>query len=143
MRFALPDPVLQAEGVSMSDVWMTGQDANSSVMLQVSGVGAFVRALLPIKLTDDHRITYGVWVAIDPAELGQVFDIWWEPAYQDLTLEGYLANSIEPLGLLGAAVSLRTLDPEQTPYCVKSSNDRLNSVLTDEWDHELVLSAVR
>ncbi|SDH35700.1 hypothetical protein SAMN04515691_1831 [Leifsonia sp. 98AMF] len=109
-------------------------------MMQVNTIGAFVRALLPIHLTAGHTITYGVWVAINPDDLGRVFDTWWSAEYPDLVVDGLLANTIEPWGLLGAPVKLRVIDPDHTPYCVDSVDGRMRSVLTDEWDHDLVLS---
>lgn len=142
VRFAYPDPVLEAGELSASAVWMTHSDANTSVMMQVNDFGAFVRALLPVKLTADHTITYGVWVGVHPEDLRRIFDTWWSPEYIDLVADGHLANTIEPWGLLAAPVRLRVLDPTQTPYCVESTDDRLRSVLADAWDHEFVLSAL-
>jgi len=142
VRFIKPDPVVDAGDIPASEVWMTDADANASVMMQVNTIGAFVRALLPIHLTAGHTITYGVWVAINPDDLGRVFDTWWSAEYPDLVVDGLLANTIEPWGLLGAPVKLRVIDPDHTPYCVDSVDGRMRSVLTDEWDHDLVLSTL-
>lgn len=142
VRFVKPDPVVDAGEIPTSDIWMTDADANASVMMQVNNVGAFVRALLPVHLTAGHTVTYGIWIAIDPRELRRVFDTWWSAQYADLVVDGLVANAIEPWGLLGTPVRLAVLDPDLTPYCVGSLDDRLRSVLTDEWDHEIVLSAL-
>ena len=142
VRFAHPDPVLDAGEIPASAVWLTHPDANTSVMMQVNDIGAFVRALLPVHLTAGHTITYSVWVGVHPEELRRIFDTWWSPEYQDLVVAGRLANRIAPWGLLGAPTRLRVLDPDQTPYCVDSADARLQSVLTEEWDHGLVLSTV-
>jgi len=142
VRFRSPDPVLDAGEIPAPDVWMTHHDANTSVMMQVNHIGAFVRALLPVHLTAGHIITYGVWVGVSPDELRRIFDTWWSPEYKDLVAEGRLANAIAPWGLLGVPLTLRVLDPDQTPYCVGSVDDRLQSILTKEWDHELVLSTI-
>ena len=75
-------------------------------MMQVPPFGAFVRALLPIRLTGGHKLTYGVWVGVHPDDLQRTFAVWWEPEYQDLRLDGRLANSVKPWGMLGAPVSL-------------------------------------
>ena len=141
IKFALPDPVLDAGEIDAADMWMSGPDAKSSSLMQVQNVGAFVRALLPVTLTDEHVVTYGVWIAIDPAELGRVFDVWWKPEYRDLVLDGYLANSVQPWGLLGSPVSIAVRDPETIPYCTQSSADQLQSVIADTWNHDLVLAA--
>lgn len=142
VRFANPDPIVDAHEILASDVWMSHADANSSVMMQVNHIGAFVRALLPVHLTAGHTITFGVWVSIHPDDLPRVFDTWWSAEYKVLVVDGMLANSIEPWGLLATPVRLSVLDPDHTPYCVDSVDDQLRSILTDEWDHELVLSAL-
>ncbi|MEU4482386.1 hypothetical protein AB0F68_30635 [Micromonospora sp. NPDC023966] len=53
-------------------------------MMQVPGVGALVRALLPVQLTGGFSATLGVWVALDPADLQRASAVWWEPECQDL-----------------------------------------------------------
>jgi hypothetical protein len=111
-------------------------------MMQVPSVGAFVRALLPVSLTGGHTVTYGVWVAIAPQELQRVFEAWWAPHYKDLRLDGAVANSIEPWGLLAAPVSLAVRNPEHTPYCSASSDPQLRRVLSEQWPHEEVLAAL-
>ncbi|MEV0136637.1 DUF2199 domain-containing protein [Dactylosporangium sp. NPDC050688] len=101
VRFTLPDPVLDTpEQERTSGTWMSHVNAYESVMMQVPDVGTFVRALLPVRLTGGHTITFGVWIAIDPADLQSVFATWWEPEYQDLRMAGWLANAISPWGLL-------------------------------------------
>lgn len=142
VRFTYPDPVLNAGEIPASAFWMTHPDANTSVMMQVNHLGAFVRALLPVHLTAGHTITYGVWVGVLPEDLRRIFDTWWSPEYKDLAIDGYLANTIEPWGLLGAPIRLRVLDPNQTPHCADSTDGTLQSVLTEAWDHELVLSTI-
>jgi hypothetical protein len=111
-------------------------------MMQVPAIGAFVRALLPVRLSGGHTVTFGVWVGINPWELQRVFAIWWEPEYRDLHLDGALANSIPPWGLLAAPVTLTVHDPQQTPYCSESQNPQLSQVLTDQWPHEDILDAL-
>ena len=101
-----------------------------------------MRALLPVSLTDGFRVTFGVWLAIDPAELAPVFNVWWQPEYQDLRLSGWLANAIEPWGLLAAPVEACVHDPDETPYCERSSNELLDRVLHADWPHDVVLAAV-
>ena len=124
---------------------MAGADANDSVMIQVSHVGAFVRALLPVKLTAGHTITYGVSIgAAHPSEMRHVFDAWWSPQYEGLALEVHLANAVEPWGLLGAPVQLKVLNPEHTPYCIGSDDEWLRSSdhRPGAGNHELVLSTL-
>jgi len=109
-------------------------------MMQVPGVGAFVRALLPVKLTGGFSATFGVWVALDPADLQRTFAVWSRPEYQNLRLQGWLANALPAWGLLAAPVELEVRDPEQTPYCAESTDPKLAKVLTEIWPHQDVLA---
>lgn len=139
----MPDPVLDA-GFQQGnpDLWMSGPNANESVMMEVRNLGAFVRALLPVRLSGGYSVTFGVWVAINPREIRRVFDVWWAPEYEQLVLEGYIANDVMPWGLLGAPVTLRVRDVDQTPYCDSSDEGRLSHVLSAEWDHDEVLASL-
>ncbi|MFB9416002.1 DUF2199 domain-containing protein [Dactylosporangium matsuzakiense] len=143
VRFTLPDPVLgTAQQERTPGTWMSHASARASVMMQIPAVGAFVRALLPVRLTDGYTVTFGVWLAIDPAQLQEAFSIWWEPEYQNLRMAGWLANAVQPWGLLATPVQTVVRDPDETPYCDSSSNPQLNRVLHEEWPHDLVLAAV-
>jgi hypothetical protein len=43
-------------------------------MMQVPDVGAFVQGLLPVRLTEEHRVRYRVWLAMDqPGSHGHGF----------------------------------------------------------------------
>jgi hypothetical protein len=65
VRFVLPDPGLALpDRESTTGTWMSHGSAQDSVMMQVPNVGAFVRALLPVKLTEGRTVTFGVWLAI-------------------------------------------------------------------------------
>lgn len=121
---------------------MSHEDANSSVMMQVPSIGAFVRALLPVSLTAGHTVTFSAWVAINPDELQATFAKWWAPDYANLELDGYLANQILPWDVFAAPVRLVVRHPDQIPYCATSEHPELASVLGREWDHELVLSGL-
>lgn len=60
VRFSLPDPVLALpEGERTPGTWMSHPDANTSVMMQVPDVGAFVRVLLPVSLVGGDTLTFG------------------------------------------------------------------------------------
>jgi hypothetical protein len=111
-------------------------------MMMVPDVGAFVRALLPVHLTGGHTVTFGVWVGVDPDDLKRAFDTWWSPEYAQLQMDGRLANALPVWEVFGVPVSLAVTDPEATPYCVASADRGLQAVLTNEWDHEPVLSGL-
>jgi hypothetical protein len=71
VRFRLPDPVLQVpERDERQGTWKTDQDPNAAVMMMVPDVGAFVRALLPVRLTGGYTVTFGVWIGVPPTTSG-------------------------------------------------------------------------
>jgi hypothetical protein len=106
--------------------------------MQVNHIGAFVRALLPVPLTGGQKLTFGVWVSINPRDLQRAFSIWHEPEYAELKLTGYLANALEPWGLLRAPVEIAVLNADHTPYCVSSTDADLSFLLHHEWPHQIL-----
>jgi hypothetical protein len=143
VRFRLPDPVLRTpEKDEQEGTWKTDEDPNAAVMMMVPNVGPFVRALLPVRLTGGYTVTFGVWVGVHPDDLRQAFDTWWAPEYSQLRMDGRLANALPAWDVFGVSVSLAVTDPEATPYCVASSDEELQAVLTSEWDHEPVLAGL-
>lgn len=143
VRFRLPDPVLRTpEKDQAQGTWKTDDDPNAAVMMMVPHVGAFVRALLPVQLTGGHTVTFGVWVGVHPDDLKRAFDTWWAPEYAHLRMDGRLANALPTWDAFGVQVSLAVTDPQETPYCVASSDIELSAVLTNEWDHEAVLAGL-
>ena len=138
VRMILPDRVLDiAESERAKRTW--GHDP----LLQVQGVGAFVRVLLPVRLSGGFTLTLGTWLAVDPTRLGEVWELWWTDAYAGLVLDGYLANAIPPWGdaLLGSLATAVVRDPTQVPYVERSEREILQRVLLTEWPHEEILAA--
>ncbi len=118
---------------------MTHEDPNTSVMMQVPGVGPFCRSLLPVHLEGGYTFHLGVWVSIHPDDLQRTFAVWWEPEYADLELDGVLANSLPGWDLFGAPVHLAVRNVDHTPYIVASPDRELGEVLQRSWPHEQVL----
>ena len=112
---------------------MNDADAARSVHLQVPGLGAFVRALLPVQLERSHKVTYGVWVGVSPEDLRRACEVWWEPSYNELVLTGRLANAVPPNVRVGAPVHLVVRDPDHVPYCDTSADRSLEALLTLTW----------
>lgn len=140
VRFGLPDPVLsRRELLDSPDFWSTDPDPTVAVMMVVPEMGGFIRALFPVKMTENHTLTYGVWVGVDEPSLHRAFEVWWSPEYSSLTIDGRLANRIEPWGLLASPVELMVLDQNATPYCTSSTDPICSHALTHEWDHATVL----
>jgi hypothetical protein len=139
LRFRLPQAVLEVpESDRAARTW--GND----VLMQVQGVGAFVRVLIPVRLTGGYTVTFGAWLSVSPEDLRHAWEVWWQPEYSQLRLNGELANMLPGwerdtyLKSLQAAV----LDPEKAPYAVDSSDTFMRSLLTKEWAHEPVLNAM-
>ncbi len=141
VRFRLPDPVLSAADQERTlGTWMSDDDPAAAVMMQVPGIGAFVRCVLPVRLTGGYTVTFGTWLAVRPEDLQKAFKIWWTPDYQSLVLDGYLANPLPGWDCLGAAARGEVANPDATPVIVSSPDESLGHVLTAEWDHERVLA---
>src|SRR5260370_16840184 len=83
---------------------------------EIPSVGPFVRALLVVRLMGGYAVTYGVWVGVHPGDLQRAFRVWWEPEYENLRLEGALANSVPPWGLLAAPVPPPVTHPQPPPH---------------------------
>jgi hypothetical protein len=142
-RFRLPDPVLHSpEQECVPGAWLSHESPEASVMMQIPGVGPFVRALLAVRLTGGYAVTHGVWVGVHPGDLQRAYRVWREPEYENLRLEGALANSVPPRGLLAAPVTLAVKGPYHTPYCVSSPDHMLSRVLGEEWPHKDVLETL-
>ena len=138
IRLVLSDPVLDVpESERANKMW------GGDTLLQLDGVGAFVRVLLPIQLSGGYSLTIGTWLAIDPVQLPHVWEVWNTDRYSDLALDGNLANGIEPWGksLLGAPAGAEVRDQDQLPWLTSSVHPELRRVLSDEWPHEQILKA--
>lgn len=143
VRFRLPDPVLQSPDQHQTEgTWITDPDPNKAVMMQVPGVGPFVRCLLPVNLIGGYTITFGVWTAVHPDDLQRIARVWWEPEYKDLTFDCWLANSIPVFGLLAAPAKAAVRQADATPYLEQSSDPGMSELLAKAWPHEELLSAI-
>jgi len=121
---------------------MSHDDATTSVMMQVPGVGAFVRVLLPVALVGGVTLTFGVWLGVDPSTLQYIVREWRVSTYPNLVLDGRVANDVKPWGLLAKPGRAVVRDPEQTPYLDSSTDDQLQRVLSHEWPHDDVMDAL-
>jgi len=141
VRFRLPDAVLNSPDQHRAkDSWLCDPDPNIATLMQIPYISPFVRALLPVRLEGGHELRFGVWIAIHPDDLQHACRFWNAPEYSDLKLTGYLANKIQPWGIYKVPVNLAVLYPDHTPYCVSSSDQELNDVLTKEWPHDVLAS---
>jgi hypothetical protein len=108
---------------------------------RADGIGAFVRCLMPVRLTGGSTIEYSVWLEVEPAALRHAHEVWDQPQYADLRLEGAVANDIKPwTQLLGAPGRAEVRDTGSIPHLVADEGTLLHRILHDEWDRDDVLS---
>lgn len=120
----------------------------------VSDTGTYLRAILPLHLTDGDTATLGVWIAftaeadynhvIAAAKAGG-------EAWASMTFSGRLANSVEPWPETYAArVTIAVPQGDEgddlgtslrTPQVVDSSDPALARVLEQEWPRQMVVEA--
>lgn len=115
----------------------------NDVLMQVQGIGAFVRILVPIKLTGGYTVTYGTWLSVHPGDLRRAWEVWRLPAYRELRLDGVLANRLPgwERESYGKPVQAAVLHADHLPYAVGSPDHAMRRVLLEEWPHDIVLAA--
>jgi hypothetical protein len=139
-RFTLPDPVRRAPDQELTPgTWMSADTAGTSELMMVPNHGTYVRALLPIRLTGGHSMTFAVWLLVHPDDWRPLCEAWWSPEYADLRIYGWLANAIGPWDVLTSRVTAVVRDPKQIRYCDSSPEPLLDRVLHEEWPQELLL----
>jgi hypothetical protein len=112
--------------------------------MAVKDLGSFIRILIPVRLSRGYSVTYSAWLSVYPDDLHKAWEVWTVPEYEQLRLQGVLANKLPPwetetyIKPLEAAV----LNVEHTPYAVDSSDGFMRRLLQEEWPHEQVLAAV-
>lgn len=133
VRLKLPQPVLAVPKDERE-----GRTWGNDVLMSVRDVGDFVRVLIPIHIEDGTSLTFGAWLAVEQADLHRAYEVWWEPEYVGLELDGVLANHLPPWedGVLGAPAQARVLDPDAVPYMVSSTDPLLSRVLTEVWPYD-------
>lgn len=137
VRFLLPDPVLNIPVEEReARIWKT------EVMMQVADLGAFVRCLLSVRLEGGYTLTFGLWLGVDPVDMHRALEQWWSPSYKDLVLDGFIANDVQPWGLLAKPARAVVRNPEETPYVHTSADHVMAHVLSDVWPHDHVMAAL-
>jgi hypothetical protein len=137
IRSALPDPVLALPAERREEL------GDQRSLLRLDDLGAFIRCLMPVRLSAGSMITYSAWLQVDPASERQARKVWNEPAYAELRLEGTIANAIKPWGQIsGEPARAEVRDTGILPYLVAEPGTLLERVLTETWDRDDVLSRI-
>lgn len=130
VRCFLPDALLAVPTADRDPSWGT------EALLYAPGFGAFMRALLPLRLTGEMLLTYGTWIAISDEDFEYALAVWDAPAYAAMRISGTLANAITPwrAATLDAPVTTAVRDVTQIPYVI--------DLLTGEYDRDTVLGTL-
>ena len=142
-RLGLPDRVLALpERERSPGVGMDNPDPYRAVFLEEPSIGCFVRATQRLPLTEGASLTYGLWIRVSPAVAQTIGRVWRTDEYAQLKFDGWLGNSIAPFGLLGAAVRVEVIAPEELPRVVSSESEALQGLLHTASDRSTVMAAL-
>jgi hypothetical protein len=134
VRSTWPDPLLALPAADREATW------GNEHLRAADGIGAFVRCLMPVRLTGGGTLEYSVWLRVPAEKVRHASEIWEAPEYADLRLEGTVANAVQPWAdLLGAPARAEVRDPESIPYLVADEGTLVHRILHDEWDRDDVL----
>ncbi|BEL02946.1 hypothetical protein Q0Z83_011370 [Actinoplanes sichuanensis] len=110
---------------------------------EADGIGAFIRCLMPIRLTGGGRLTYSAWLKVPAEQFRHAREIWQTAEYPNLTLTGEMANAIQPFTeIYGEPASAAIRDADSLPYLSAPEGTLLWRVLNEVWDRDDVLSRI-
>ena len=109
--------------------------AGGTAFMQLDLRRFFVRALLPVRLSDGHEFHFGVWLETPEETAKELWYHWDRPGYLGIKFEATLANAVPPWGesLLGSRCAAGPRVRDQLPYVESSSDFKLQSVLSTPW----------
>ena len=95
----------------------------------------FVRALLPVRLSDGHEFHFGVWLETSEETAKALWANWERPENPTMRFEALLANSVPPWNesILGAECIAAVRDENQLPYIESSTQLQLANVIASPW----------
>ncbi|MFD9124765.1 DUF2199 domain-containing protein [Kitasatospora sp. NPDC059571] len=147
-NLSLPDPVADLLERGQQDAIRFASD----LMVATSTIGAFTRALLPVRLTDGRTVTFGVWVSIDRDTYARVSELGrdgTDEEYRTMRFDGLLASSPEPWGrrILRAEVSagIPADSPydRPVPYLTATTHRTVTRIMNEAWAPAEVLTGSR
>jgi hypothetical protein len=131
IKMELPDAVRAIPGLDRKK--RVGVGGTSFMQLDLERF--FVRALLPVRLSDGHEFHFGVWLETPEETSKSLWANWDRAEYSVARFDATLANSVPPWGesVLGAPCVARVRDPNQLPYVESSTRPELASVMATPW----------
>ena len=109
--------------------------AGGTSFMQLDLKRFFVRALLPVRLSDGHEFHFGVWLETQEETAKALWTNWERPEYSAMRFEAVLANSVPPWNesIVSAQCVAAVRDQNQLPYVESSTQPRLAEVLAMSW----------
>ena len=134
IKLELPEAVLQVPAPDRKR--RVGVGGSSFMQLDLKRF--FVRALLPVRLSDGHEFHFGVWLETDEDTSRLLWEAWDLHEYTHARLRGKLANSVPPWNeaVLDSPCVASARNADQLPYITSSTEPLLASVLTTPWPRE-------
>ncbi len=134
ITFAMPD-VYHEIPPELLDTW--GDDP----FLAIKNVGFFLRVVLQVKLDDGSHVDFGTWLEIHSEDFRTAWQTWNFPEYKDLSVEGYVANAVEPWGRFPHALARATVrDVDEVPLLASCPDDKVQRIIEGVWSRDEVLA---
>jgi hypothetical protein len=95
----------------------------------------FLRVLLPVQLDIGREFRFGVWIEVSKREYKRIWDLWDEPEYSTVSVEGVLANAVPPWAdaIGGAPCRAAARNATDALYIESSTQPALAKVLVSAW----------
>jgi hypothetical protein len=139
LQFELPDEVLnRLDEVVDPNAWMSGRTPSDSDLLRLPPFGAYIRALLPVRVEGGGVLTYGPWVKVDSARFDNLRTVWSTPDYAAIRVEGALANKLPFQHATYADVVVEVVDPNRKLVITSSADTWTQELLDTELPHSFV-----
>ena len=131
IKMELPDAVRAIP----DDDRRTRVGAGGKAFMQLDLKRFFVRALLPVRLSDGHEFHFGVWLETPEDTSRRLWTNWERPEYSAIRFEAKLANAVPPWNdsVLGASCIAAVRNQDQLPYIESSTQRQLAAVIATPW----------
>jgi hypothetical protein len=131
IKLEFPEAVLQLS----LDERKARVGVGGSAFMQLDLQHFFVRALLPVRLSDSHEFHFGVWLETTEEIAKRLWEIWDLPDYSEVRFAATLANAVPAWNeaVLGAPCFAEVRQLDQLPYVESSSHPALSAVLATPW----------
>jgi hypothetical protein len=134
IRMGVPDAVLAIP----DDQRERRVGAGHPSLLQLDMQHYYVRALLPVRLSDGHEFRFGVWLEVPEETCRRLWQDWDRPEYQRMRFAATLANRVPPWNglILDAPCTAHVREQEELPYIESSSHPELARIMATPWSRQ-------